>query len=357
MIRDLKLDNLRGLAMLLVVLAHFIQETCFYTSFAFNFTYKFIYLFHMPLLIFVSGYLSKINKETGIKAFKGVFIPYLIFETLWILFMFLKDGTIPPAMYFIPEVGLWYLLSLFFWRTILPVANKVKYAFWISVLLALFVGTLDVNLGVLSISRTICFFPVFLLGFYFRDIKEKVSINKYLAGGALIILLTASTFVLKPFTANILGLKLSYYDMHLGNLEGIVLRLMVMFVGMVSVVLLFNVMTSKETFLTRIGRNSLPVYVLQFYFIFSLPAIINYLGMNFIFHSYLLTTLYVILATVLVTFILSQDKVNEYVNNLIRTVTRILMKDESQENDLISSLNNIRGFLNKIMNLNGIYKK
>lgn len=358
MIRDLKLDNLKGLAMILVVLAHFIQETHFYTAFAFNFTYKFIYLFHMPLFIFISGYLSKISPNNTIKSFKGIFIPYLIFETLWIIFIFLKNGTIPSAIYIIPEVGLWYLLSLFFWRTMLPVANKVKYAFWISVLLALFVGTIDVNLSVLSISRTICFFPIFLLGFYFKDIKEKVSINKYMAGGILIVLLTAATFVIKPLTANVLGLKLSYSAIHLGNLEGMVLRLMVMFVGMISVVLLFNIMTSKETFLTKIGRNSLPVYVLQFYFIFSLPTIFNYLGLNFIFHSYFLTTIYVIFATVLVTFILSQDKVNEYVTTLIRNTTRILMKDESQaKNDLIPSLNNIRRFLNKIMNLSSIYKR
>jgi len=356
MIRDLKLDNLKGMAIILVVLTHFIQETQFYNLFAFNFTYKFVYLFHMPLFIFISGYLSKISLDSGMKAFKGVFIPYLIFETLWIVFIFLKNGTIPSAMYFVPEVGLWYLLSLFFWRTMLPVANRIKYIFWISILVGLFVGSVDFKIGFLSISRTICYFPVFLLGFYFKDMKEKFVINKYLAGGILIVLLTAVTFLVKPYTANILELKLSYSALHLGNLEGIILRFIVMVVGMISVVLLFNIMTSKETFLTKIGRNSLPVYVLQFYFIFNLPIIINYIGLNFIFHDYLLTTLYVILATVMVTFILSRDVVNKGVNTLIKVVTGILVKDESQ-NDNNFPFNNIRGFLNKILSFNSIYKR
>ena len=331
MIRDLKLDNLRGLAIILVVFAHFIQETLFYNFFAFNFSYKFIYLFHMPLLIFISGYLSKISSDSYMKAIKGVFIPYLVFETLWIVFIFLKSGVIPQAMYLIPEVGLWYLLSLFFWRMILPVATKVKYIFWISILLALLVGTINLNLGFLSISRTICFFPVFLLGFYFKDLKglkEKFTINKYVASGALIALLIPVTFLVKIYTAYVLTFKPSYSAMHLGTLEGVVLRLIVMVVGMISVILLFNIMTSRKTFLTKIGRNSLAVYILQFYFIFNLPIIINYLGFNFIFHNYLLTALYVILATVMVTFILSLDVVNKYVNILVKTVTQILFSNK-----------------------------
>jgi fucose 4-O-acetylase-like acetyltransferase len=326
MIRDLKLDNLRGLAILLVVLAHFIMESSIYSSSAFYFTCKFIYLFHMPLLIFVSGYLSKIRPDNVSKAFKGILIPYLIFNTLWIIVAFLQNGHLPSAMYFVPEVGLWYLLSLFFWRTMLPIANMVKHAFWISILLALLVGTINLNLSFLSISRTICFFPVFLLGFYFKDIKEKFTINKYLAGGSLIILLTASTFFFKHYSDNLVG-KLSYSAMDLGNLEGMVLRLLAIAVGMISVILLFNIMTSKETVLTKVGRNSLSVYVLHFYFIFYLPDILNYLGLKFIFHSYLLTAIYVISATVIVTFILSRDVVSKGVDAIIKSVTNFLLKE------------------------------
>ncbi|MEN6291512.1 MAG: acyltransferase family protein, partial [Methanobacterium sp.] len=260
-------------------------------------------------------------------AFKAVLIPYLIFNTLWIIIAFLQNGHVPSAMYIIPEVGLWYLLSLFFWRTMLPAASKIRYVFWISILLALFVGTINFKTGLLSISRTICFFPVFLLGFYFKDIKEKFTINKYLAAGSFMVLLVVATLFLMPQTAKILFLRDSYHVMGIGNLKGIALRLIVMAVGMVSTILLFNFMTSKETVLTKVGRNSLSVYVLQFYFIFYLPDILNYLGLKFIFHSYLLTTLYVILATVIVTFILSRDVVNTGVNTLIKIVTNFLIKE------------------------------
>ena len=329
MIRDLKLDNLRGLAIVLVVLTHFTMLSSFYSSFAFNFICKFVYFFHMPLLIFVSGYLSKIRPNWVLKAFKAVLMPYLIFNTLWIIIAFLLNGPIVFPLYLVPEVGLWYLLSLFFWRIMLPITNKVKYVFWISILLALFIGTIDSSLSFLSISRTICFFPAFLLGFYFKDIKDKFSINKYLAGGALITLLTVATFLFKDHSDNLMG-KLSYADMHLGNLEGIFLRLIVMVIGMVSVILLFNIMTSKETVLTKIGSNSLPVYVLHFYFIFYLPYVLNYLGLDFIFRSYSLTIIYVILATVIVTFILSRDNVSKGVDTLVKSITNFLIKEYRQ---------------------------
>lgn len=327
MIRDLKLDNLRGLAIILVVLGHFIGETSFISSFSYQFIYTAIYLFHMPVMVFVSGYLSKIRPDNISRAFKAVLIPFIIFNTLWIIIAFLQSGHIPSAMYIVPEVGLWYLLSLFFWRSMLPAANKIKYVFWISILLALLVGVISFKNGLLSISRTLCFFPVFLLGFYFKDIKEKFTINKYLAAGSFVVLLVGATLVLMPLTAKILFLRDSYHAMGMGNVEGIILRLVVMAVGMASAILLFNFMTSKETVLTKIGRNSLPVYVLQFYFIFYLPDILNYLGLNFIFRSYLLTTIYVISATVIVTFILSRDNVSKGVDTLIKIVTDFLIKE------------------------------
>lgn len=128
---------------------------------------------------------------------------------------------------------------------------------------------------------------------------------------------------------SILGLKLSYHAMHMGNLKGIVLRLVVLSVMMSSVILIYNMMTSKETFLTKIGRNSLSVYVLQFYAIWGFPIILNYLGLGYIFNSYGLTTIYVILATLLTTYILSRDKVQETLNIIINKVTKIILKKDA----------------------------
>lgn len=57
-------------------------------------------------MAFVNGYLSKITPNNTVKSFKGIFIPYLLFETLWIVFLFLMKGTINKTIYMIPELGL-----------------------------------------------------------------------------------------------------------------------------------------------------------------------------------------------------------------------------------------------------------
>ena len=355
MIRDIKFDNLRGLAIILVVLGHFIAS-CF-NYFTFDIIRTAIFFFHMPLFIFISGYFSKIASDTNIKALKNVFIPFLIFNTLWILSIFLIYGNLSKTMYIIPGYGLWYLLSLFFWRTFLPAADRIKYVFWFSILLALFIGTIDFTENLLAISRTLCFFPVFLFGYYFKDLKEKFTFNKYLSAGIFVTLIATVTLLFVPKTIEILMLRASYTNMHMGNLEGIILRLIAIFVGIICCILLFNIMTSKETFLTKIGRNSLAIYVLHLYFVTYLPVVMGYLGFDYVFESYILSILYVALGTTIVLYILSRDIVTNGVNTLNRTVVKILIKDHSQKNELIPSFNNIRGFLTKILNLNSIYKR
>lgn len=354
MIRDIKFDNLRGLAIILVVFGHFIGS-CF-NFFTFDIVYTAIYLFHMPLFIFISGYFSKITPDGNVKALKNIFIPFLLFDTLWIISAFLIDGNLVRTMYIIPGFGLWYLLSLFFWRTFLPAADRIKYVFWFSIALALFIGTIDFKTNLLSISRTLCFFPVFLFGYYFKDLKEKFTFNRYISLGVFIVLLTTATLFFVSKTNKFLMLKTSYVDMHIGNLEGIILRFMVMSVGILCCILLFNIMTSKETFLTKIGRNSLAIYILHLYFVAYLPGLIKYLGFNFVFESYFLSSIYIILGATTVLVILSRDIFSDGVKALTDSAVKILIKDESQNNsELIPS--NIRGFLARILNLSIIYKK
>lgn len=358
-IRDLKFDNLRGLAIILVVFGHFIGSCLVATRFVgsgLDLLYTSIYLFHMPLFIFISGYFSKIAPDTNVKALKNVFIPYLLFNTFWILSVFLIDGDLSKTMYILPGYGLWYLLSLFFWRTFLPAADKIKYVFGFSILLALFIGVIDFKSDILSISRTICFFPVFLFGYYFKDLKEKFTFNKYLSAGVFVALITTTTLFFVFKSNKLMMLKTSYVDMHMGNAEGIILRLIVISVGILCCILLFNIMTSKKTFLTKMGRNSLAIYVLHLYFVSYLPYIFKYLGFNFLFKNYIFCVVYIGLGATIVLFVLSRDVVSNGVKALTDIAVKILIKDESQNNsELIPG--NIRGFLARILNLSSIYKR
>ena len=62
--RITKFDNLKGLAILLVVLGHLTFIRSFWVM---SFTRNFVFLIHLPLFFFVAGYFSKIGPDEPVK--------------------------------------------------------------------------------------------------------------------------------------------------------------------------------------------------------------------------------------------------------------------------------------------------
>lgn len=177
--RNYKYDNIRGLAILLVVIAHLIVP--FTDFYIYQWIYNLIAVISVSILFFVSGYLSKVEENTSIKAFTRILIPYIIFTILWILYcIFSKNilnievGSLPEIIFFTPTNVLWYLLSLFLMRLMLPILVKIKHIFLISIILALLIGIVDVR-SFLSLSKTFCLLPSFLLGYYIKNHRKDLS--------------------------------------------------------------------------------------------------------------------------------------------------------------------------------------
>lgn len=328
--RELKLDNLKGLAMILIVFGHFFEQTIL-MDFKIPF---FIYICRcalaMPIFVFVSGYLSKISPDSGTKAFQNIFIPYLLFSTLWILFMFLKEGNLSLETYFVPAAGLWYLLCLFYWRTFLAAFDKFKYPVLFSIIPVLYLGTLNITFEFLAISRAISFLPIFLFGFYFKEIKEKIQIkNAYVALIGFLISLTVFAFVIQNHGA-IMSFKRPYSELGLSDPKGILLTLFVLIASMVVLTLLYYAMTSQKTFLTKIGKNSLVVYVFHFYIFLSMPQILEYVGLSFVLENAYYSLAYVVLLPLLVSYILSRDVFTEWINRIISLFTKLITKNKNR---------------------------
>lgn len=116
-------DNLRGILIILVLIGHFGGDN---TSFASNeniFLQSvgcFIYLFHMPLMFFISGLFSKNAEKCRNNAFFDLFIPYLFFQVFYSIVILLmnKDETYIFNPFW-PAPALWYILALFIFRFVL----------------------------------------------------------------------------------------------------------------------------------------------------------------------------------------------------------------------------------------------
>ena len=75
--REYLYDNIRGILILLVVLGHALEYFRLDNKVG-EFLYVFIYLFHMPVFIFISGYFSKNLKKGRSTAVETFLVPYLL---------------------------------------------------------------------------------------------------------------------------------------------------------------------------------------------------------------------------------------------------------------------------------------
>lgn len=117
--RSFWLDALKVFAISLVVLGHSVQTLN--TDYEHHIVFKYIYAFHMPLFMFISGFLSYrddrgMTFRTVRKRFFQLMVPFIC----WPILLCLLRGeptTIPEVLmklFYQPDRGLWFLYVLFF---------------------------------------------------------------------------------------------------------------------------------------------------------------------------------------------------------------------------------------------------
>lgn len=129
-----------------------------------------IYLFHMPLFIMISGYLSKKSDNYKFyKSTKRLLKVFIVFHFLWIGIKILSGTHYTMLNIITPSFTLWYLLSLVYWRCILQYIPSKFDNFYIVLPLTIIISLLGGLIPLtkeFSIPRTLTFMPFFFLGYY-----------------------------------------------------------------------------------------------------------------------------------------------------------------------------------------------
>lgn len=189
--RDMRMDNIKALLIILVVLGHALE--LFLKSGSVKTIYKLIYSFHMPLFIFISGYFAKFNIK---KILIGLAVPYVVFQSIYIFYVdyILDIKKNVSFSYSQPYWIMWYMMAMIVWSLSVPIISLGNR--WIHALMVAAAFALSIAVGYVhtigmkyTLSRIFVYFPFFMLGHYFADImknKEKrdelLSIyNKYKA--------------------------------------------------------------------------------------------------------------------------------------------------------------------------------
>lgn len=297
--REFYYDNAKFLLIFVVVIGHFI--TTFIGNHVIEQIYIFIYLFHMPAFILVSGYFSKGFQRSGyvLKITKKILVPYLLFQIIYSFYYYiLLDKSELTIAIFNPHWSLWFLLSLFCWHLLLFVFTKIKYSLFVAVLIGLMVGYFDAIGGYLSLSRTFVLFPVFLLGFYMqKEHFQKLTSNKgkLLSAIAMIVMLFIIHYVLIDLPKEWMYGSKSYEELGAGW-EGGFIRLLYYGMSILMIFIFLAFVPTKEYFFTKWGARTLYVYLLHGFFIryFRVSSLVPYIKET---HSYYLLLIFAIIVT------------------------------------------------------------
>lgn len=264
--RDPWLDNARFILIALVVFGHFLEPLTGDHAWLAT-TYAFVYTFHMPAFAFLSGAVAQGTASD--KLFRGVTFrllwPFLVFQGLYALAALSPwwpdDGVTSVTT---PYWLLWYLLSLAAWRMMLPLFAQLRHRMPIAVGVALLAGCFE-GIGYdLSLSRTLVFFPLFLMGWSgarpWRDAGATTAIR--CASVGVLAAVFAAVAWLQPDPRWLYG-SYAYTLLDTGMLQGMVLRLLLLATAAVGTLAVLALTPRRHTWYSGFGERSLGAYVLQ----------------------------------------------------------------------------------------------
>lgn len=238
--------------------------------------WKWIYMFHMPLFVFISGRFSyKKDRKSFTKNIWRLFEPLIVFQLVTCLLDFVLNGSVSLNRILTPWWVLWYLLSLTCWRLLIQllpskILNKAGVVLVVAFCISLCAGFLPFD-RFLSVQRTLSFMPFFFLGYYMKE-KNIFIPDRY----RLLSLVFLSLTVFIPlFLPNLLG-DLNQAEPYNGTI-GLFSR---MFVWIISIPmsLAFLNLCPNTTWASKQGRFSMQYYIYHAFIIYFLMIIVRRMG-------------------------------------------------------------------------------
>lgn len=287
--RDINLDAIKGWGIILVVLGHAIQVSC--ADFDNCKLFEIIYSFHMPLFIFISGYVtyretvSKINLRWLKKRAQLLLIPFFS----WIVIPYIvswKWKTLLNEIIVVlkcPDKGLWFLLVLFFncFLLYLVILIKVKLNIrnetYILIVLILILNIVYFIYPItflgfdLLVKYSLYYFSGYLFKKYINTIKSKMNI-------AVLWILSILFVFIVPFWKRTeipsFMLNLNMIDLPHAciTIIWLIFNIVVAYLGIAfSFALIQTLPIRMKKLLSFFGRYSLEIYVLHKCFFMKMP--------------------------------------------------------------------------------------
>jgi fucose 4-O-acetylase-like acetyltransferase len=276
--RDPFFDNAKFMAIVLVVAGHSIVNLRDVRIA--HAAYLFVYTFHMPVFIVITGYFSRNFTFSGGKARKlitNLGVPYVVFETAYSTYHWAVGHSKFEISVLDPYYLTWFLMALFLWRLSTPVWQQIRWPVGAAVILSLLAGTTDLPKD-LEMNRTFGLVPFYVLGLMLKpEHFEALKRPKARVVGAITLVL-AFAFTLfvadRRMATSWVYWKAGNADMHVNNLVGSGMRLGLLVGAGILVMAFLTMVPARRTWFTSLGGATLYAYLLHGFF----TKLLEYMG-------------------------------------------------------------------------------
>jgi fucose 4-O-acetylase-like acetyltransferase len=262
--RDPWFDNAKLILVTLVVVGH--SWTLVADTFTTAWAYNFLYLWHVPAFVMVTGYLSRsfrFSRRHLSKLLTTVVVPYLVFEYTLTTFRHQVGGEHFGPMFLNPHWPMWYLATLFVWRLATPLLKRMPYALPAAVVVSLIGGAFTGD--ALDLARATGLLPFFVMGLLATP-EQLTALRRPAARlaaiGALALALVVATAIERDLgSTEWLYWRSSYGELHVSLLTGVVGRLALIAAAGALAVSFMTLVPRRTFWFTRLGSASLVVYL------------------------------------------------------------------------------------------------
>lgn len=264
--RDPYFDNAKFLAILLVVVGHSIvglRDVPLAGA-----AYLTIYLFHMPLFILITGYLSRNFTFGSGKARKLVLqlaVPYLVFEFLYSVYNWAVGGNKLTLSLLDPYYLTWFLMALFWWRLSTPLWQQIRWPLAVAVGISLLSYMDDLG-NELELHRTLGLLPFYVLGLLLR--REHFALLHRPIARVLGALTLAGAFAVAFVARRHMDISWVYWKhphskFGVDALTGTMMRLAMLIVALILIAAFLSLVPNRRTWFTGLGAATLYAYLLH----------------------------------------------------------------------------------------------
>lgn len=326
--RNYLLDNAKITLMFLVVLGHGLELVP--NSPLLQTLYLVIYSFHIPMFVLISGMLAKIDltKKALFGQVSSLLIPLFVFEVLYELLEFLRYDTLSHyTLNLQPYWLLWFLWSLFFWKLLLPVVYCFRFPVVVSIIIAVLAGYCPETGYYLGLSRTLTFFPFFVLGYTLSPAFFQRLQNNHRGFFITVVLLAFILFwYFNKLPSQWFYGSLSYSALGFNHWTAGFIRLLIYSVSFLVGVCVIALIPNKLLSITAFGERSLYIYIWHGFFI-KLIGIIGLIEMVSALDVFS-TLIILLLLSVIITRLLAAKIIATMTDKLLLIpVRKILLKN------------------------------